>query len=84
MQRVNSSGIGANPGDGIGAGVQARAYVQLQHDGRLRVFGNDLHRARAVNCFPLRLVVVISRLQSGRFEHGGGGIQHVGDRFPAV
>src|SRR6266446_5744504 len=64
MERANSPRISAYPRHRIGAGLQASAYIQLQHDGGFRIFRQDFHRALAVNRRELRPVIVISGFQS--------------------
>src|SRR5215467_1086701 len=82
MQRANATRVGANPGDGVGAGLEARANVELQHDGRLGVLREDFHGAATVNGRELRLVIVIAGVQAGFFELLVGRIERVGDGFP--
>src|SRR5438309_1000227 len=84
MKRANSPRIRANPGYWIGAGLQASAHIQLQHDGRFRIFRQDFHRALAVNRRELQPVIVISGFQSGSFQLIGSGIQRIGHRLPAI
>ena len=84
MQRVNATGIGANPSDGIGTGLQACADIELKHDGRLRVFRENLHRPLALKRSELWLMVVVAGVQVGFFQLLVSKIQRIGDDFPAV
>src|SRR6266702_984327 len=58
MKRADAPWIGANPGDRVGAGLEACADVELKHDRRLRLLGENFHRTDTVNRGELGLMIV--------------------------
>src|SRR6266436_1925478 len=84
MERANSARIGANPCHRIRTGLQARAHVELQHDRRLRVFCQDFDGTLASVGREFPLMIMIARLQAGRFKLISGNIQRIGNHLPAV
>ena len=69
---------------GIGACLDARANVELQHDVMARVRREDVHRALPVHRMPLGAVVVISGSHARRFERFTRRVKAIGDGLPAV
>ncbi len=73
-----------DPGDGIGAGFEASANVELQHHGGFRLPGENLNRPGAVDDSELGLVVVIADLEASGLELFCSGVQEIGDGGPAI
>ena len=84
MDGSDAARVGANPRYRVGAGFEAGADIELQHDRRLRILRQYFNRSLALDRSELTLVVVIPGLQSRWFKLIGGGVQRVGDFFPSV
>src|SRR5216684_9364978 len=74
MQRADSARIRANPRHGIRAGLQASAHIQLEHDRWLGVLRKNFNRALIFYWNKFSLVIVISGLQTNRFQLIGGSV----------
>ena len=81
---MNSVRILSNPRHRIRPGLQTCANIQLEHDGGLRILGQDFHRALAVHRSELPMVIVISGFQPRCLQLIGGSIQRIGHRLPTV
>ena len=84
MNGFDSSRVGANPAYRVRARFQARPYVELQNDRRLRILRQYFDRSLTFDWSKFQLVIVVSRLQARRFELVGRGIQGVGDFLPSI
>src|SRR2546427_684027 len=84
MKRADAPWIGANPGDRVGAGLEACADVELKHDRRLRILSENFDRAHAIKPCELRLMIVIARFESGWFQLLSNGVQFIGEGLPAI
>src|SRR5258708_5216732 len=74
MQRADSARIRANPRHWIGAGLQARAHIQLEHDRWLRILREKFDRTLIFYWNKFSLVIVIAGLQTSRFQLIGSSV----------
>src|SRR5580700_7337147 len=84
MEGSDSAWIGANPRHGVRTGFDARAYIELQHHGRLRILRENFNRSDAALRRELRLMVVIPGLQSCRLQLFRSEVQRLRHSLPAI
>src|SRR5215470_11202063 len=84
MHRLDTTRMGADPGNRIGARCDTCAHIELQYDRRIGVFREVLRWILAVDLAEFGFVIVIAHFQSSGLEFFGGGVEGIGDRLPAI
>jgi len=81
---MDAAGVRVDPRDRIRSGFDAGANIKLQHHCWLCVLRENVHRPRADFSAEFRLMIVIARFQSCRFEFVRCCIQNIRDGFPRI